>query len=227
MSVPSKFNVFLSIAVFALLQGCATTYSAQSIEARVIDAETREPLAGVNVVAHWVLSFGVEGGLQTDMKLMETVTDKEGKFYFPAWGPEPIPAGLPWEARMKNQDPEIILFKSGYMWRALSNEILGPYPDAGPSVRTSEWHGKTIELKRFEGNLERYGSMISGVITGVSYGRCRWKLIPRMLVTLTKEKGRLRQQGIYSSPPTIRDIEGSSIGQDCGSVQEFFKEYLK
>ena len=99
------FFAFLLILVLPL-QGCATAYSAKEIEARVIDADTRQPLEGVNVVAHWVLHFGMEGGQQTDLELMETVTDKNGRFHFPAWGPKPIPAGLPWEARMKSQDPE-------------------------------------------------------------------------------------------------------------------------
>jgi len=220
------FAVFLLLLVLPL-QGCATAYSAKEIEAWVIDAETKQPLEGVNVVAHWVLSFGMEGGQQTDLMLMESVTDKDGRFYFPAWGPVSIPASLPWEARMKNQDPAIIIFKPGYQWVGLSNEITGPYPDAGPAMRTSRWNGKIIAMKKFEGSLDRYGSMVDGVLTGVSYGQCRWKNIPRILVALDKESGQLRKRKVFTGLPTISKIEDISVGKGCGSVKEFFKDYLK
>ena len=52
----------------------------------MVDAETHQPLEGVNVVAHWVLNFGLEGTVHADLMLMETVTQSNGRFYFPAWG---------------------------------------------------------------------------------------------------------------------------------------------
>jgi hypothetical protein len=217
----------LLMALAIPVPGLSFVYSAKEIEGWVIDAESKQPLEGVNVVAHWVLSFGMEGGQQTDLMLMETVTDKSGRYYFPAWGPEPVPAGLPWEARMKNQDPAIIFFKSGYAWNGVSNKGIWPNPDYGSPVRTSDWNGKTIELKKFQGDLKQYGSFTNGVLTGVSYGRCDWKKIPRMIVTLTRESQRLKQQKIFHSFPTIDQFEMNAARHNCGSVQEFFREYLQ
>jgi hypothetical protein len=222
MPILFKLCGFFLLVLFLPLQSWAFDYSAKAIEGWVVDAETRQPLEGVNVVANWVLIGG--GG---NMKLMETATDKNGRYYLPAWGPEPIPAGLPRQARLGSQDPELIFFKSGYAWNAVSNEIEELYPGYGAPVRTSQWNGKTIELKKFEGPLERYASFTNGVLSGVSYGHCRWKQIPKMLVTLDKEKARLKQKNVFSNLPTIQEIENLSVRDNCGSVQEFFRDYLK
>src|SRR5690348_13390482 len=78
----------LSVLILSL-QACttsATYYSAEPITAWVVDAETKQPLAGVNVVAHWQLEGGLEGGNNIgQMMVMEAVTDTAGKFSFPAW----------------------------------------------------------------------------------------------------------------------------------------------
>jgi hypothetical protein len=227
MKILRRWHFILMLALVAPLQACGWLYSAKPIEGWVVDAATKQPLEGVNVVAHWVVSFGMEGGQGTDLVLMETVTDKNGRYAFPKWGPAKVPLDLPWEARMKSQSPELIFFKQDYWFRAMSNETTGPQPGPGPMVRTSDWDKKIIEMKQFEGALRGYATNVTGVLTGVSYGRCNWKKIPRILVVLGSEKKRLQQQGIYSSPPTLRGIEASAEGDHCGSVADFFKEYQK
>ena len=222
-----KFHLLFLIVLALPLQACGWAYSAKPIEGWVVDAATKQPLDGVNVVAHWVVNFGMEGGQGTDLMLMETVTDKNGRYAFPKWGPAKVPLDLPWDARMKSQSPELIFFKRDYQFRAMSNETTGPQPGPGPLVRTSDWAGKTIQMTQFEGPLDRYATIIGGVLTGVSYGRCNWKKIPRILVVLDNEKKRLQQKGVYSSPPTLRAIEAFSEGDHCGSVADFFKEYQK
>ncbi|CAH1904479.1 Carboxypeptidase regulatory-like domain-containing protein [Candidatus Nitrotoga sp. HW29] len=220
------FPIFILILALPI-QGCTTTYSAKKIEARVIDADTKQPLEGVNVVAQWTLEGGMEGGVLTNLMLMESVSDKDGRFYFPAWGPKSIPSDLPWNARLKNQDPGMVMFKSGYEVQGFSNEITGPYPGTGPSMRTSQWNSKTIELKRHQGNLERYRLLLDGVLGGIFYGECRWKNIPRMIVALDKESARLRKLGVRISVITISRIEDNSARENCGSAQEFFKDYIE
>lgn len=68
--------------------GLTFYYSADPIEAKVIDAETKQPLEGVTVVAHWELVYGTPGGSSPAGQLtaMEAVTDHDGKFHFPGWG---------------------------------------------------------------------------------------------------------------------------------------------
>ena len=85
---------FLILACMAPLQACSNSYSAKPIEAWVVDAQTGKPLEGVNVVAHWKLRYGLEGGGSYQLHIMEDVTDKNGRFFFPAWGPKEIPRHL-------------------------------------------------------------------------------------------------------------------------------------
>lgn len=226
-------SICLRLVAAALLSlqmaGCASSYSAKSISTTVIDVESGQPLEGVIVVAHWRLRFGLEGGGGTDMKIMETMTDQQGHFFFPAWGPEPVPKGLPVEARLKGQDPEIILFKQDYSAMALANDRpISGQGGSGLSVRTSDWDGKTIRMERFKGERRYYASMLDGILSGVSYGGCNFKKLPRMLTAIVSEEQKLRRelrnqfQGLYS----LENLQ-SLDDPKCGSVAQFLRERLQ
>lgn len=221
MNASTKLYWALLIILALPLQACTTTNSAKSVEGWVVDTETHQPLEGVNVVAHWSMHIPGFNGQEEIIKLMEAVTDKNGRFYFPAWGPEPVPPDIPWDAFRGFEYPGIAFFKSGYEEKGVSNEISGPRPKAG--VTESDWNGKTIEMKKFKGSLEVYAIFRPTIISG--YGNCGWKKIPNAMVAVFKEAERLNQQKIDNSWPTIRELENS--GEKCGSVREFFKEYLK
>jgi hypothetical protein len=121
----------------------AFEYSARAITARVVDAETKEPLHGVVVVAHWQLQGGLEGWSPLgELMVMDAVTDQSGTLHFPAWGPKKIPRGLDWNARRKDLDPGLLLFKSGYRWQELSNsKSEEQMSHKGPAVRSSDYNG--------------------------------------------------------------------------------------
>src|SRR5581483_7654118 len=151
---PKLLWMLLAIAPLAALPACATpvTYSAESIGGWIVDAETKQPIEGAVVLADWVL----EGSTMVDfkftrvgdLKILETITDQNGRFRFDAWGPI-----THWgRGLLTYMDPEIFVFKNGYEYQRLANlptkaAIEGK---AGP-VRRSEWNGKKIELKRFTG----------------------------------------------------------------------------
>jgi hypothetical protein len=102
----------MAIALFALsLDAFAMNYWAEAIEAWVVDADSGRPLDGVIVVAHWELRYGLEGGGTHQLMVMEAVTDQQGRFHFPAWGPKEIPKSLPSEARLKDGDPVLLLYR--------------------------------------------------------------------------------------------------------------------
>jgi hypothetical protein len=228
---------FIAVVLWLIsLQGCATVYSAKETYAQVVDAETNEPLEGVIVVAHWVLDYASSPlamhAEHADWMLMETVTDSNGQFRFPAWGPKAVRPEFPPFTRLAGQDPEVILFKSGYEWQARSNGVTGPPEWPGPLVRSWGGNGKTIRMKKFKGGLKEYGRYIGGVLTGVDYGRCDWKKIPRIIIALNEEDERLRRLGIFtvwSSPitPTIADLKANADQDHCGSVSDFLKDYRK
>lgn len=86
----------LLLAILLPLPGCVTyprEYSAEAIEGWVVDGETGKPIEGVNVTANWELEIDTPGGRSAvgQMMIMETVTDAAGRYYFPAWGPKPVP----------------------------------------------------------------------------------------------------------------------------------------
>jgi hypothetical protein len=143
-------------------------YYSKEIRARIVDADTGQPLEGV-VVAKWVLSGGIKPPI--DLEVLEAVTDKDGWFYIPGWGPKKRPV----LRYLENRDPELLIFKSGYkynnFWNArkefykdwkvkpqemdsdeLNNTISGVSPERifpTDSVRESIWDGTTIKLHKF------------------------------------------------------------------------------
>src|SRR5262249_58133134 len=78
-------------------------YSAAPIHGTVVDAETQQPLAGVHVVAQWILNTGMFFHAERIQRLhiLETVTDEKGEYQIPGWGPKPRPA----LSRLETADP--------------------------------------------------------------------------------------------------------------------------
>jgi len=159
------------------LPACARTYSARPITATVIDTDTQEPLEGVNVVADWVLYDPAWRGTG-ELEIIEAVTDEQGQFHIPGWGPKAVPSHLPYGTRLGNDDPALQFFKGGYRIRVLVNsrqpERLRPENDI--PVRYSDWDGKVIKLEKFKGTLEDYGKYIHDPMQYMGSGiPCPWK----------------------------------------------------
>jgi hypothetical protein len=196
----------------------------------VVDAATGQPLAGVNVVAHWELNGPLENVPVGQLQVLETVTDENGEFTFPAWGPRlrwPLYGFLSWA------DPEFVLFKRDYQWTVFRNQRFAY--NTGPH-RRSEWDGKTIRLKPYERSMEAYARNIEDfegrrLDFAFSYHDCSWKHVPRMLATLHREKRRLNAAGLRDSSghPLILEEQDKNRSPAeiaiCGSVQEFLRSY--
>lgn len=224
-------KIYLALVGFLFLQASCTIfpnkYSAKEIEAWVIDEETGAPLEGVIVVAAWELKGGLElGNPVGNANLMETVTDKNGRFYFPAWGPV-------WKkGALLFNDPNLYFFKSGYEYERLSNKIVFSDLETGRgSVRSSDWHSKTIKLKRFQGSLQEYAEQLSFLNTSIESvvgtfrknAGCEWIKMPKMLAEIFRLESFLAKKDMYN--PLMR-IDRLPINEQCNSPRTFFKEYL-
>src|SRR5207249_9092134 len=106
-------------------------YQAEPLAATVVNADSGEPLEGVIVVAHWEVQSPYNGAAVAEVMVMETMTDTQGKFAFPAWGPTrpdisltPL-ANAPWTGRLMYNAPALLLFKSDYMPLTLANPTSG------------------------------------------------------------------------------------------------------
>ena len=219
-------TVLLLIALCPL-QACGMWYSAEAIEAWVVDAETNKPIEGVIVVAHWQMYGGLHPDNAGELTILETVTDKAGRFQFPAWGPKFA------KARLVYMDPEILLFKSGFKYERIANELIfAALSDYGPSLRRSRWNGKTIKMEKFGGSLREYEEHLAFLRTSLDFAyrgeNCEWKQVPRMIVSQHKENLRFKAAGIISPVgDSVLTINAVQNQKQCGKPQDFFGEYLK
>jgi len=220
-------SLFSALALgFSQMAACAV-YSAAPMQATVVDADTKQPIEGAVIVAHWVLEDTVAARTHGDMELTEAVTDASGRFSLPGWGPKATPP-YPYPVRLSQLDPEIIILKPGYTPRHLMNnehpDLVNRPQDLGPETRSSQWHNRVIELAKADDPPKSYALTLGGVLNGVDYSNCKWKRIPRMVVTLTTERDRLKKLGISTFvTPTVEDLEYGKA--PCGSVKDFFRDY--
>ena len=89
MSLIGRFA--FAVVVATALGGCSKYYSADSLTAWIVDADTGAPIPGVNVVAGWEMKGGLEGGNVVGwVMVMEAVSDANGKICFSCMGTEEI-----------------------------------------------------------------------------------------------------------------------------------------
>ncbi|MBI1814844.1 MAG: carboxypeptidase regulatory-like domain-containing protein [Deltaproteobacteria bacterium] len=141
--------------------GCAPpVYVAKSIRGRVVDAETQQPIEGAVVVADWILLTNVVGFGKHDqrMKISEAVTDANGVYLIPCWGPRLRP---PFNA-FDYLDPRLIVFKSRYEPVVMDNTL----SDWRWMVRASRWDGETLKLAPFRGNSDDRLDQLDRILTG-------------------------------------------------------------
>jgi len=191
-----KSAVLFGLLVASELSACAVPsfYTAENLDARVVDAETKLPIPGVIVVASWTLSGGtMEGKPMGSLVAGEAITDNEGRFHIAGWGRTERPSS----GILDVLDPEFVLYKPGYLlaYKTNYNPSIPLYDTVDRSVRTSRWNGKDITLEKDNGNPNRFQDNFIGAFVPlyVIYDSpdCKWKRIPRAVHAFEQE--RLRQ----------------------------------
>jgi hypothetical protein len=191
---------------------CATpenrNYSAEAIEARVLDEESGQPLEDVVVVANWLLMRGGLGGRTQigPLMVLEVVSDAKGRISFPAWGPMPNRTfGF-----LDHEDPELWFFKPGYRLSRVANYYATDYCTK-PSKRKSDWNGKVIRLKRFTDGDAQYAEYIAGfgrtLAANLKWNEhCTIARTPKLAAALDRENGRLEERGFSKGGFTYRQL---------------------
>jgi hypothetical protein len=229
-----------SVIGLLLLSGCGLLPSrALPIEAWVVDAETKQPLEGVIVRVQWDKYFGsIEIMGSSPFIIEETVTDSNGRFYFPEWE-QRVPGGI-LTSSLDWASPDLIFIKEGYKVLRNSNTS-GVARDDKPSALKSRWNKKIIPLhkpktlKEYEEDIYWLGNHDVHHIINLG---CMWENIPRTLAFLFKEKKRLLQQDVSSRSKhdinklkSIRDIDYLKRARitdvTCANPETFLKEYLQ
>ena len=175
----SAARAVIVLTTALVLSSCARIYYADPIKARVVDAATGAPVEGVNVLAAWQAKGGLEGGnIAGYVKVMEDVTNANGEFSFPGWGPKVWMNG-----GIRDGAPLLILLKPGY---EVSFVWEGKYGvEFAPSHLSSSWNGKSVPLKKFGRPEDEYAQRLSGLRTVldtlIGKENCDWRSIPRFL----------------------------------------------
>ncbi len=180
------FGVML---IVAMLQSCSTipdTYTAEPIRGKVIDAETKLPLEGVNVLAYWPTYTGSHEHYEGSIEIKEAVTDAKGEYLIPGWGPKknPNPGWL-----RKRNAPIMLFFKPWYgpqnyfngVEKSLSNpEYVGPHLQA-------EMNGRTVELTldtSIDDLANSFRHVYGEIHRFVSGDQCEWAFLPKAIAAV-------------------------------------------
>jgi hypothetical protein len=190
-----KLAIGITLVLFLpLLAFChPPVYVAKDIRGQVVDEQTGQPLEGVIVVARWGLREEVVPGFaysDGSLKIVEVVTDKNGRYFVAGWGPMPRP---PFHF-LDDADPELIIFKNQYDALGLSNETR-EQPNTA-TVRKSMWDGQVLKLQRPKGTPEEQANRLSSAYTSLSTTRPQLRSFPRLFLAMNAERVRLISLGI-------------------------------
>src|SRR3954471_20127967 len=146
MMLITRFLLLISLAVGMEALGADAYYTAAPIEAWVVDADTGVPIEGAVVTANWQLvgfSYDTGGRKLGQLEVMETVTDRNGRFHFPGFTKVNISGNA-----LREEDPQILIFKSGYRYVRAANEYrIGKEGEQGP-YRKSSIIGQKLKMKK-------------------------------------------------------------------------------
>src|SRR5438309_2927823 len=175
-----KRRIFIGIIVLMValvtLSQCVWAppiYWGEAIHARVVDADSGQPVADAVVVADWKLYGGGvgHGGHHRSLFAQEAVTGMQGEFTIAAWGPTRRPMFA-----ILDTAPWLGIFKTGYDHRFLWNEHA-----SNAFVRRSDWNNRTIQLKRTRRTNEARIETLRIVLSSCAFQ-------PLMLTEILKER---------------------------------------
>jgi hypothetical protein len=156
---PRKLIIAAIAAIlFLWLVSDSPIYFARSLHGKVVDATTNKPIQGVVVMAEWMLEPIVDYLSQSvRLHALETVTDAEGNYTIPGWGPRLRPPGL----ALAQLSPQIVFIYPGYYPEIRFNGYGSRESRSRAMIRTSDWNGKTEALRQFDGNWSLFSSYVS------------------------------------------------------------------
>lgn len=205
VSRAAKHLASLLAFAMALTSGMAEsrTYAGAPFGGRVIDAETGEPIAGVIVLAQWIVEGPAEAHPVAAMQILETVTDQAGRYSFPGWGPKSVPRPDFWSwiftPTLSTRDPQLFFMKSGYAHVYEQNDLVaGKGFDTETPLRRSQLEGKDIRLKSLRGDADARRQDLYHLLVvpfGLTQGDCTWLQMPLTIQYLYSERAALTPLG--------------------------------
>ncbi len=208
-------KVLALVAGCLLVSACGRFYSADEITATVVDADTKAPLARVHVIAEWAVRGGMNyGNVVGYMNVMETVTDKDGRFHFPGWGPR---ANFHFGAIRAVEAPALLFFHHGYRIAAMNNNDISFLH--APRHMRSAWDGQAMPLKRNADAASGYDPGYVALETDLEFLRREgyWADVTRFLCAIARERALLDHRRISSILYTYQSLRDRGV--DCPSEE--------
>ncbi|MCC7202475.1 MAG: carboxypeptidase regulatory-like domain-containing protein [Nitrospirae bacterium] len=151
--------IFLLIAVFVITSGCYAT-----ITGKVLDAETGEPVEGAVVLVEWTKTKGFGLTYTESYKVIEAVTDKEGKVMISGtFNPLVNP-------------PDLTVYKKGYV--AWNNKFIFPKYEKRKDFKWEKNY--IIKMDRFKPEY-KYSEHVSFIHSAIHLGLGEKKLIVKAI----------------------------------------------
>jgi hypothetical protein len=219
-------------------------YWSEATTAKVVVDGTGDPIPGVIVVAAWIFT-GLEGAPTLTFQITETITDEEGRFHVPGWGPRIV--WPPWET-FQDLDPQLLLFKPGYgvlvlknrepTWDINMDAIVrrNKHKEAGgwgdpEYVRRSYWSGRSISLSRKELQWTDLDDVYSALLNFAYHDPpCGWKTLPRLLKATLDAAGKAEMKDskgrrVDAHGLMLEQLSGPSKPEICGALVDFVEAH--
>jgi hypothetical protein len=197
------------------------------IRTRVVD-EAGKPVQGAVVVLNWQLYQGMHGWPEGSLATLEAVTDINGEFIIPKWGPM-------WTERkgLRPGEPSTHIFHESFEPLSAGNTLDSRDVLKKPWVFIRYYmNGKTYSLKSFKGSPEEnekqlmyFSDTLKQVIDRAD--PCAWTRMPRMISGVYKVRRELQKKQAGFGLLDITRLEVAQKGQVCGDPKEVLKQYLE
>lgn len=183
-------GIFMVLAVVIIFTTTASAssgwfiYHESAFKGKVIDAETKEPIAGAVVVAiYHIREYGIADSGRSEVDAKEVLTNKNGEFYIQ---PHTFFSLYP---VAKGEVTTFLIYKPGYTAFGNETNYFGYFPasplNVGDDGRAELFKkGVTVELMKLETREERKENIPSGPID------LRAKKLPLFLRSINDERKR-------------------------------------
>lgn len=201
-------------------------YAAAPISGQVVDAQTNEPIPGVNIVVLWTTYTGSHDHPEGLIEVKESVTDAQGRYSIEGWGP----LRNPYSGAMRTYVPRMFLFHPEYYPLIKSNvdpnELNSPLGWAPEFVaRPFYWNGKTFSLEkaidkqRFSSQIRTMSSVAMFLYFPID---CAWNKAALFLRKVDEVRERAVAEGYNMMHfPTLDNVRRS---EQCGNVSAILGE---
>jgi hypothetical protein len=218
----SLLSVLLLIAP-ALCWPESPAYSASRTWGTVVDADSKEPISGALVIALWNLEGGAHWDVTGPLKILEAMSDAEGRFEMPGWGPTRPAKGI-----LDSYDPQVVVVKAGYEIKSVLHPQEPPGRRGAKADHDFVANGQPIYLHKFQGTPEAYAQQIAswlvgGVLGDVLSRGCTWKEIPITVRYLEQEAKREHAAGLR--PLRSVSVDRLLAMKQCAPTDDFMKRY--